>query len=81
MILNEVKAIKLMEQLKGNIKVIGQNMVCECDPLTRPGGIVVHEYTTDIDLCKNLAQVKVNVEDYRAASDTMWLCNECIAHG
>ena len=65
-----------MEQLKGNIKVIGQNMVCECDKLTRPGGIVVHEYNADIDLCKNLAQTYIYRDD-----SNMWLCEACVAHG
>ena len=76
MILNEVKAIKLMEQLKGNIKVIGQNMVCECEKLTRAGGIVVHEYTVDVDLCKNIAESKHDVD-----GDSLWLCGACVAHG
>lgn len=81
MILAEIKALRFMGQLKGKIfyDVQEQNpkMACECEKLTRAGGIVVHEYKpADVDLCKNIAESKHNVD-----GDSLWLCEACIAHG
>ena len=71
MILAEIKALRFMGQLKGKI-----HMACECEKLTRAGGIVVHEYNVDVDLCKNIAESKHDVD-----GDSLWLCGACIAHG
>ena len=80
MILAEIKALRFMGQLKGKIFYDVQEqhpkMACECEKLTRAGGIVVHQYTVDVDLCKNIAESKHDVD-----GDSLWLCGACIAHG